>query len=381
MSEIKEFDSFYIWAILYKKKLMIIIFTLLITLGAVIVSFILPEKFKSTVNVVPPKSTEDGLGGALSSVSSTLKNFGITKLGGAGGAESYTFIVILNSRNVIDSVIHKFELYDVYDLSKDEMDMVRKIFLSNLDVAYESEGNYYISIWDEDPQRAADIANYYVQIANKVAINLSQTEAKHNLEIMQTRLLTTDSTLNVISKELQKFSSENMIISPLEQAAAVSESYAELKAQKIQYEVMYEVYKSYFGENDDQTLMQKQMIEQLEINLDEIENKPGFAGDFSLRDASKVGIEYLRLFAEYETYTQVKAFLLPMVEKAKLDVKKASKSVYILDEAIPAEKKDLPKRSLIVVGAFIGSFVLILIFILLQSTFNSFRKRMKDLES
>lgn len=73
--------------------------------------------------------------------------------------------------------------------------------------------------------------------------------------------------------------------------------------------------------------------------LDKAENKPGFAGNFALKDAVKVGSKYMKLYTEYEAMSKVKAFLLPMLEQAKLDEIREAPTMYVLDYARPAIKK------------------------------------------
>lgn len=377
MENNQEFDSFYFWAALYKRKWFIILFVLVVTLASVVLVFNMPIKYKSTVNLVPPKSSESMLETALGGMSTALKSFGLSKLGGSA-SEGYTFMVVLNSRSVIDSVIHKYELYNIYGIDRTKMSLVREEFLDNVKISYEEDGNYVIDVWDTDKERAAIIANDYVDIANQVAIDLASREAIDSRILLEKRLESVDSILKVVGYELQKFSGKTMIISPMEQATAVSKAYAELKAQMIQYDVLYDISKLTYGENAPTTQMQKLQKEQMQESIKRIENEPGFAGNFALKDATKIGIEYLELFTEFETYTQVKALLLPIIEKARIDESKAVKSVLVLDEAIPADKKDKPKRALIVAGSFFGAFVIAVMLVLIYASLTNFRKKLKD---
>ena len=107
----KHNDSFYFWALIFRNKWFVILFTIIATGISTGVAFYLPVWYKSTINVVPPKNPADG-DGMGSGISSALKDFGLTKLGGAKG-ESYSFTVILNSRTVIDSLIRILSLIHI----------------------------------------------------------------------------------------------------------------------------------------------------------------------------------------------------------------------------------------------------------------------------
>ncbi len=355
--------------LLFKHKIFIISFTALCAITSIIVALLLPPWYTAKVNVVPPKDAS-GTSGLMGSVTSALKDFGLSKLGGKSG-ESYTFIVVLESRTVIDSMIKKYDLPSSYDIPDTLMDDVRAEFLSNVDVTYEKEGNYLISVTDKDKNRCAEMANDYVEIANNFAIKLSKTETSDNLKYLEKRVAATDSTLQDIGTKLQIYSKSKQVLSPMDQAKAVSSSLAEFKAQAIQYEIQYQFLRDNYGEDYSKTKLIKDLYNKSLQKLDEIETEPGFAGNFALNDAAEVGINYLKLYAEYETFTKVKAFLMPMYEETRLDINKNQKNLYVLDEAIAPQKKSKPKRSVIVAGSTFGGFVLAMLFVVF---FNSYKE-------
>ena len=378
-NESGEFEGIYVAALLFKHKWWVISSVFVLTVASVIISYILPVYYKSTVNVVPPQGGESGLGGAMSSISSALQDFGLTKLGGVEG-QSYTFLVILQSRTVIDSMINKFDLDEVYDIPMSSDDDIRMKFQGNTDVSYEKEGNYYISVWDKDKQRAAEMANYYVDIANDIAIRLYREENRLSREHMEMRIAQLDSLLNNLSDSLETFSRETMLFAPQEQAKALSESIAEIKTQKIQNEIMYKFFSQNFGDDYPQSVMYENILGQLDKKLNSIQNDPGFAGNFALRNAGEHVVKYMKLYTEFETYSKVKAYLLPMLEKANVDIKKQIKNLYVIDRAIPADRKDKPRRSFIVAGTFIGSFVLVVLVILLIYGLKNLNNRYKEVK-
>lgn len=369
-----EFESIFVTAILFKHKILIISTVFVATVISIFVALSLTEWYRSTTNVVPPQSESSGLGGAISGISNALKDFGLTQLGGAGG-DTYTFMVILQSRTVLDSIIKKYDLAEEYEIPYSEMGLLRDAFLSNVEIGYQKEGNYTVTVWSKDPKKAADMANDYVNIANDLAMDVFRREKKLSRIHLESRLAKIDSSLVKVGDSLEKFSRSTLLFSPEEQARAVSEALAELKAQRIQSEIMYNFYKNTYGEDYPSTKMYKDIKEQTDKQLNKAEDKPGFAGDFSIRDASEVTIKYYRLYTEFETYSRVKAFLLPMLEEAQLDEQKQLKSLYVIDEAIPALKKDKPRRSIIVAGTFIGSFVFIVVLILGIYSFKNFKNK------
>ena len=376
-NEAKTFDSmFFLTKILAYKKF-IIILTAVGMIASVIISLLMPNWYKSTINAVPPqKSTGTLFEGAMGAVTSTLKEFGLTKFGGR--TEGYSFLVILNSRSVKDSLIKKFNLAKVYEIPDTLKSEVYKALEENLDITNEKEGNYTVTIYDKNPQRAAEMTNYYLEIANNVAQNIFRIEATTSRLYIESRLEAIDSVLTQISDSLKIYSKQKFVFSPLDQAKAVSSAYADLKAQEIQQDVVYELMKNKFGETDPYTLNQKKLLENLKSKVNDAENKSGFFGNFPLTEAAGVGIEYLRLYTSYEIYFKVKGFLMPMLEDARLDESRNTKSLIVVDKAVPADKKAYPKRSLIVLGSTFGVFILSLLFILLIESIKHLRFKIKN---
>jgi Uncharacterized protein involved in exopolysaccharide biosynthesis len=354
-------DSIYFFGVVAKYWKFIFYFTLAVTIISTIVAFLLPKWYAATTNLVPSSSSQEGSGIGGTAISSALKEFGLTKMTGASGGEQYSYIVILQSRTVIDSIINKYHLDQVYDIPKKEMVELREEFLDNLEVSYEKEGNYTITVWDTDPQRAADIANDMVQIANAHFVNIYRQDSRLSKEYFELRVNSIDSSLTEIGKAMSKFTKKTLLFSPEDQAQAIAKSLSDLKAEQVKYDIIYNFYKSNYGDNDPLAKSFKSMSEELNQKLNNLKTQPGFAGNFALNDASAVAVEYIRLYTDFETLTKVKAFLVSMLEKIRSDEVKSIQSLLVVDKAIPPDKKDKPKRAYIIIGSAIGGLALALL--------------------
>ncbi|MEJ5285681.1 MAG: Wzz/FepE/Etk N-terminal domain-containing protein [Candidatus Kapaibacteriota bacterium] len=362
--------------LLYHHKWIVILFVAIVTIVSIIVSLLLPNQYTAKVNAIPPKTSTSAMESLIGGLSSTLKDIGLAKLGGKSDG-LYSFLVILDSRAVKDSLIHKYRFDTVYNIPFTKITKLRKQFEENLEITLEPEGNYVIYFTDENPERAANVANDYIEIANYVAQKVVQTEASFNRKYLENRISSIDSLINILLDSLQRYSQKNLIFAPEEQAKAISASYIDLKANKISQEILYELYKSKYGENDPLTFAQKNILENLNRKLNEFENKPGYIGNYSLKSLTKVGGEFLRLYAEMETYTKVKSFLLPYLEENRLNEHREMKYLIVLDKAVPPDQKSKPKRSLIVLGSFFGSFILISFLIIVVDSIANFVRNAK----
>lgn len=368
----KNEGAIYFFSVLLRYKMFLIFTVSIITIASVVIALILPKWYAATANVVHPQHSGSSFEGTLSNITSKLRDFGLAKFGGGGGS-TYDFIVILQSRSMKDSLIKKFDLMEVYEIEDSSMHVAREILDNNMEINFEEEGNYLITIYDENPQRASRMANETVSLANVIARNIYNYEASLNKTYLENRLSKTDSVLNTIAEKLGKYSSEYMIFSPEDQAAAISDAFIELKANILNQEMIYEMIVSKYGEEDQMAIIQKKLVGRLKDQLEKAQNQPGFAGEFSVKDAGKVSIPYMKLLAEYETFTKVKAFLMPMLEEARMNELRNTKNLLVLDEAIVPEKKSRPKRSVIVIGAFIGSIAISVLAIFLIHGYKKLR--------
>jgi capsule polysaccharide export protein KpsE/RkpR len=324
----------------------------------------MPQYYKSTVNCVPPSADEAGLGGALAGISSTLKDIGLSKIGGKSG-ESFEFISLLFSRTIRDSMIHRFKLIDEYDMQGEIMDDVRSELDDNLEVMLHEEGNYEITIWSQNPQKSVEMCNTFVSYANEIANRVQRMEAEKSVRYMERRLAMMDSILSSITDSLDYFSRTYRLFSPIDQAKASAEALANVKSELLKQEMVLGLLKENYGDSDPQVRAAQGLVKELQGQYERAQTQPGFAGNFALTDAAGVGATYMRLFAEYEAYSKLKAFLLPSLEQARLDINKTSPALLVVDKPEPAEKRDRPKRMLLAAGSGFGIGIISILVLLM----------------
>jgi capsule polysaccharide export protein KpsE/RkpR len=213
------------------------------------------------------------------------------------------------------------------------------------------------------------MANMTVNIANSIANEVVRTEATDNRMYAEKRLRENQLSFERAADSLKAFTRLYKIYAPPEQAAAAATAIVDLKAQVMQQEMRAEVYKNQLGADDPATIQQQRLLEDLRQQISRVETQPGFLGNFPIDKGSEVAVEYTRLVTDVEVFAKMKAFLLPTLEQYKLDEHRSLPNLYVLDPAVPPEKKGRPKRSLLVAGTAFGTFVLVLICILLWDRF------------
>jgi len=168
-----------------------------------------------------------------------------------------------------------------------------------MEIKLQPEGNYTITVWDQDKEKAATMTRDYLLIVNDVALKLFQAEAGANRRQLELRIEQTNESFSEVSDSLQKFL-KILLFSPEDQAKAFSTSISDLKSEMIKQEINLELIKNRYGANDATTLLQQKAVDELKSKIQSTQFEPGFAGNFTLKNATGVGVEYLRLIPNWK---------------------------------------------------------------------------------
>jgi uncharacterized protein involved in exopolysaccharide biosynthesis len=168
-----------------------------------------------------------------------------------------------------------------------------------------------------------------------------------------------------------------------EQTKAAVTAAAELEAQIIAEEVKLGILRRQLGEDAPEVKLAKIQIEEMRKRLNQMkEGSDKIKNEMSLfvpfKDVPELGLQYLRLYRDYEIQNKLLEFILPLYEQAKIEEQRDVPVVQVLDRAVPPEKKARPFRTLIVVSVFASALTL---FVVLSFINESFLKREKILNS
>ncbi len=344
---------------------------------AVVFAVMMPDWFKSSSTFLPPQRQAGLLERMAGGLTSTLKSFGIA--GAGGGSEGYNYISILESRRMGEMIVKEFDLMKAYDIDDKSMEKALTALSGNSEFSYEEDGRVVISVWDTDPKRSADIANAYFRNLNDISTSMNASEARNNREFVELQYRTVQDSLRTLEEKFAGFQRRTKIFSLEEQTkasiSAVSEMYAALQAQKVNLAMQERI----LGPNDAE-------VRALRIAVSEMEKQVPGLGDNELSgllgskvgDLPNEGLTYLRLYRDIEILSKLQGFMLPLYQQSIIDEQKKLNVLVPLDEAKPAEHKDRPKRSVIVLAAGFSVFVLGMLFVLLRERFRYYAQSWPD---
>ncbi len=324
--------SFDLVIFLWARRKFILAITLLGALAGAIAAFVVDPLFKSEVVMFPA---------VTNSASKSLLNNQVTGrddiLALGDEEDSEQLMQILHSVKIRDRVANRFDLYTVYGIDKD--DKHRKTELAD---AYENYvtfertryGSVRVEVLDEDPERAAQMANFIAAQVDTVWKEMAYERAGRGFEIVKRKVESLEADI-----------------------AQMSDSMRGLRQLGIHdYHTQTERYNEYLG---------AAILKGDQRAIGEIEDR--------FKTLAEFGGTYVllqdRLINEVERLT----FLKMKLEMARADLENDMPHKFVVNEAQPADKKSYPIRWLFVAISAVSAFLLALLLIVVQENIKKIR--------
>lgn len=363
--------------IFLKNKRNIFILTGIFCLVSIILYFFVFDLIYMSTASVKSSGKQSGLLGAFDAGIdiSALDDFG---LGGVKSSKELAlYEEILRSRRCLEPLIDKFNLMEregsLYkeDILKNIKDEKLKITIDKL------SGIMYISIMDKDKVLAKNMVEFLLEQLNIINIEMNVQNAKNNREFIEKRFLLAKEDLVKSEDSLKAFQLVYGIAPDL-QIKASAQSIFSLEAELKAEEVKLDVVKKILNNEQPEVKVQEVKINSIKEKIASIKSSTDLNDILRLGNSPQIALSFLRLQREVEIQTKIMTFLLPLFEQAKIEEKRDTPTILILDKPNIADKKSKPKRltmvMLITLLGFIFSYSL---FILLYK-WNYFKKNLNQ---
>ena len=194
--EISLIDLF---AVLWRRKVMIIVITLLAAVGVVVysvISLVLPPEKSFLPNYYTPKAlmlidNKSSSGGSLSSMLNSSGLGGLASLAGFSASSGSSFselaVFLFETNSLLDAVVDEFDLIKKYKIIESPRAITREGLKKILKAEYDAKsGVFSISFTDIDPVFARDVVNfctvYLAKRFDELGLDKNKIE-KENLEL------------------------------------------------------------------------------------------------------------------------------------------------------------------------------------------------------
>jgi uncharacterized protein involved in exopolysaccharide biosynthesis len=323
----------------------------------VLVAFLLPAQYQSSVQLMPPDSQSSS--GLAMLAALTAKTGG--GIGGIAGdllgikGSGALFTGILHSRTVQDRLIARFDLRKVY--SDRLLEDARKELAENTAISEDRKnGIISVTVTDRDPRRAAAIAQGYVGELNQLVAELSTSAAHRERVFLEERLVGVKQDLDQASKDFSQFASKNKTIDIKEEARAMLQGASALEGELIATESELKGLETIYTDNNVRVRAMQARVNELRHQLEKLggnnPNEPSPSGDKSdsslpsMRNLPLLGVTYADLYRRVQIQEAVFETLTQQYELAKVQEAKETPSVKVLDAANVPERRSFPPRTL-----------------------------------
>lgn len=345
-------------------------FVAVVTGLAVIVSLLLPKSYTAITTILPPQQSSGlgailasefgGSGGGLSSLGGGMAALAGSSLGLKNPNDRY--VGMLRSHVVEDAVIKQFGLEKEYHVKL--LSEARTAFEHHSEIdGNAKDGLIHISVVDQDPRKAAAIANGYVDQFRDLSQHLAVGEASERRLFFEQQLEQAKDKLANAEEALKDTEQKTGLIQLDSQARALIETAASLRAQIAARETMIQGMQTYATGQNAQMVEAQQELDSLRAQLAKLggnqETDDGLIVPKGL--VPQVGLEYLRKLRDVKYYQTMFEVLAQQYELAKLDEAREGSIIQVVDPAMIPDRRSSPKRAYIVLGSFAAGLILSLL--------------------
>ena len=308
------------------KKKPILIITFIISLGSVVVSLLITPLYLSTAIVFPA---------ATSSVSfSEQRNAKSAAMDFGEEEQTEQLVQILQSSRIRDKIISQFKLMSHYGIDNNDINKYYKLkeeYNGHFSFERTRYGSIKIDVLDEDPELAAKMANKIVDLIDTVKNDMISERTIPAFEVNR-------------RKKVQMERERDSILSCLDSLASLGVIALDVRSN------LFQAYVDSKNPADREELKRK-----IEINM-----KYGAKYD---------GLEYMR----NEKTVKLEDFRISY-EQAESDANTKFNHKFIVERAVIADRKEKPKRMIIVFIATVAGFVLSVFSLLLFEKYKELSK-------
>lgn len=330
--------------------------------ASTLAAFLIPARYQSTARLMPPDNQSGSnlaIAAAMSGAASGLGGIASDFLGLKSTSD--VFVGILGSRTVQDKLIQQFDLKKLYGDWR--VEDARRDLANHTGISVDRKSQIIsITVTDKNPERAAAMAQAYVEELNWLVAELSTSSARRERIFLEGRLQAVSQDLESAEKNFSQFASKNTAIDVKEQSRAMVEAAATLQGQLIAAKSEFQGLKQIYTDNNVRVRSVKARIDELKRQLDklggkgenvtEVSGQPSDSLYPSIRKLPLLGVAYADLYRRTKIQETVLEALTKEYEMAKVQEVKEVPTVKVLDSASVSDKKSFPPRTLVV---FLGT--------------------------
>jgi uncharacterized protein involved in exopolysaccharide biosynthesis len=331
----EEVDLLGLFVLLLLHWKTVVLAPLLAGLVALGITYLIPKTYTSRTVFLPPQQQQSAAAAALAQLSALS---GLSAAAGGVRTPGDQYVALLQSQSVADRIIDAFDLVSVYEA--DYRFEARKELAENSRIGLgRRDGLITIEVDDTVPQRAADIANRYVDELRRLTREIALTEAQQRRAFFEGHLKLTRERLVQAQASLQASGFSQGALKA--DARAAAENYARVRAEATAAEIRLQAQRVRLADTTTEVQASLATLRGLRVQLAALEQ--GAA-------RGEVGDDYISRFRDFKYQETLFDLFTRQYELARVDEAREGALIQVVDLATPAERKGKPRRAFIAVA-------------------------------
>jgi len=325
-------------------------------------TWLLPNHYTATVVLLPPQS---GGAGASSSAAMMAQLGGMSALASSGGGMGIKNpndqqIALLKSRTVVDAMINRFHLQDLY--CRKYLSSTRKSWEHHT-IAENSikDGLIRLSVTDRDPLRAAQMANGWVEEYQHFTATLAISEASQRRLFYERQLKIAHEDLVRAEEDMKETEQRTGVIDIEGQSRTLIASAAILRGQLAAKQVEIRAMREFAADGNPDLQRAEQEMSGLEGQLAALDaSNDRSSGDLIAPKGTvtQAALDYARALREVKYRETIQDLLTRQYEGARVDEARQGALVQVVDPALVPDRPTFLYRIWITIAVLIVAFPL-----------------------
>ncbi len=365
-AERRERTSHALWSTagtLWQRRRLILGITTAAAIASVVIALLLPKWYAAEARVL---RSEGGM--SLTGVLSQATG-GLSSLLGGGGGDYIRYMAILTSRTMMEAVVDEFDLAEVYGIEaedgQDPTGLAVEMLAANVGFDVDVKFDYLgVLAYDQDPERAAAMANFMVAELNEANARLSSQSARESRLFIEERLRQAEADLDSVRADLQAFQEENGVVELESQAQAFMTAMAASKTRVAEAEVRYQTLAQQYGPDNARVQAARAAAQAARRQVSGALGGRDELLPIALQDLPATTRRYAELMQNQLIQAQIIQSIYPLYEQALFQERSEASAVQVVDAAVPPRMAARPSRRMIVIGTVMSAFLLACVFVL-----------------
>jgi tyrosine-protein kinase Etk/Wzc len=323
-------------------------------------SFAITPKFTSSAQIMVPQSGQGGSLGGLVGAAGVSVNLGSGLLPGLKNPADQ-WVGLLSSRTIADAMLERFDLMKAYN--SELRFQARDSLAANTRIQASKDGLISIEVDDVNPEKAAAMANGYIEELQILSNKLAVTEASQRRLFLEKQLGQTMERLKKAASNLRAsgLNVDLLKLSPESAVDQLSRLRAEVASKEVQIAVMRN------SMMDSNPVLQRALSElsALRRQLQKLD-EPSAA-------QMQQSAGYADAYRDYKYQEALYELLVRQLEIARADEAREGAVIQVVDPAVTPEWKSSPRRGFMAVAAAAAGLLAALLFMIVHAGMKHYR--------